>query len=106
MSLWGKTDTAANKPKFIKTDANGIVTEGPYKGRTLAFIDEVEASLSNNKAKGIQGSGWYLIQTKGARTLAELVVSIADAPRVVNGVVVDDSDAAEDAAGLDADDAE
>lgn len=106
MALWGKTDKAANRPKFIKTDAQGVVTEGPATGKKLVLIDEVEASLSENKKRGISGAGWYLLQEKGDRVLAELVVALAEAPRVVDGEVHDDSDALEDAAGLDADDEE
>ena len=106
MALWGKTDKVAKRPKFIKADASGVVTEGPAKGKKLVFIDEVEASLSENKLKGISGAGWYLLQKKGSRLIAELVVAVADAPREVEGEVHDDSDAAEDSAGLDADDQE
>jgi hypothetical protein len=106
MALWGNTDIVAARPKFLKTDASGVVTEGPAKGKRLVFIDEVEAQLSNNKKKGISGAGWYLIQSKGSRTLAELVVAVSDAKRVVGGLVKDASDATEDAAGLDADDVE
>jgi hypothetical protein len=104
MPLWGKTDELLNKPKFLKTDASGTVTEGPAKGKKLVFIDEVEAKLPDNKAKGITGAGWYLIQKKGSRLLVELVVAISDAKRVVNGQVKDASDAAEDLVGLDSDD--
>ena len=100
MALWGKTDKVANRPKFIKADASGEVIEGPAKGKKLVFIDEVEASLPDNKEKGISGAGWYLIQEKGTRVIAELVVAIADAPREVEGVIHDDSDAAEGDLGL------
>lgn len=99
MALWGKTDTASNRPKFLKVDASGLVLEGPSKGKTLVFIDEVEAAQESSKAKGIKGAGWYLISTASSRTRAELVVAVADAP----GDVADNSgdSGAEETVGLD-----
>lgn len=100
MSLWGKTDLANNRPKFLKVDANGVVTEGPSIGKKLVFIDEAEAAKTSNKNKGITGTGWYLINDKSGRTRAELVVAVTDAP----GGVADASEPVEDAAGIDTED--
>lgn len=100
MALWGKTDTTNNRPKFLKVDSNGVVTEGPSLGKKLVFIDEAEAAKESNKSKGVTGTGWYLINTSSGRTRAELVVAVTSAP----GSVSDASEAVETAAGLDTED--
>lgn len=100
MALWGKTDETNKRPKFLKVDNNGVVTEGPSIGKKLVFIDSVEAARASNKNKGITGTGWYLINDKSGRTRAELVVAVSDAP----GGVADASEPVEDAAGIDTED--
>lgn len=90
MSLWGKSDKVANHPKFVKLKDDGTLAQDA-SGKKLVLIDNVEAALAANKAKGIKGPGWYLIQKSGNRVKAELLIALADAPRVVNGVVADDS---------------
>lgn len=94
MALWGKSDNAAGKPKFLKLNPDGTVAQDA-SGKKLVFIDNEEAALPANKAKGITGAGWYLISQAGSRTKVELLIAIADAPREVGGVVVDESDAVE-----------
>lgn len=51
MALWGKTDAAGSKPKFLSTaDAAKAV-----------FVSAEEALLGTNKSKGITGAGWWLV---------------------------------------------
>ena len=51
MALWGKTDTANSKPKYL-SDAD--------KAKTV-FVSAEEALLKTNKDKGILGAGWWLV---------------------------------------------
>lgn len=102
MSLWGKTDTTNNRPKFLKVNASGVVTEGPSAGKKLVFVDEAESARASSKSKGITGAGWYLISNTSGRTRAELVVAVADAP----GSVSDASELVETSAGIDTEDDE
>lgn len=53
MALWGNTDAEGSKPKYL-TDAD--------KAKTF-FVSAEEAALDTNKAKGITGSGWWLVNT-------------------------------------------
>lgn len=47
MPLWGKTDTAADAPKFLN-DLNDVF-----------FVDASEAKIESNRAKGFKSPGWY-----------------------------------------------
>lgn len=91
MALWGKSDTTDNRPKFVALKPDGTLAQDA-SGKKLVLIDNNEATLAENKAKGITGPGWYLIQKTGSRVQAELLIALADAPREVSGVVKDDSD--------------
>lgn len=51
MALWGKTDAANDKPKFLST---------AEKAKTF-FVSAEEALLDTNKKKGITGGGWWLV---------------------------------------------
>lgn len=99
MALWGKTDTTANRPKFVELKNDGTIAQDA-SGKKLVLIDSVEATLPQNTAKGISGAGWYLIQKTGDRVKAELLIALAEAPRVVSGNTVDDSDAVETDLGV------
>lgn len=91
MALWGKSDTTSSRPKFVSLKSDGTLAQDA-SGKKLVLIDNSEAELPANKAKGIQGAGWYLIQKTGDRVKAELLISLADAPREVSGVIKDESD--------------
>jgi hypothetical protein len=101
MALWGKTDTKANRPKFLKVNDAGVVQEGPAAGKTLVFIDESEAAQASSKAKGVTGTGWYLISTASGRTRAELVVAVTDAPGEVADYSGSEESGAEESVGVD-----
>lgn len=53
MSLWTKIDEAAGKPKYLST---------ADKAKAF-FVSEEEAQTPANKAKGINGAGWWLYST-------------------------------------------
>ena len=51
MPLWGDTDTANDAPKYLTSDD------------TAYFVDETEAGIASNKAKGLGTPGWNLYNT-------------------------------------------
>lgn len=48
MALWGKTDTLADAPKYL----SNTELQDTY------FVDETEAQVESNRAKGIDTPGW------------------------------------------------
>ena len=99
MALWGKSDNTDSRPKFVELKTDGTLAQDA-SGKKLVLIDSVEAELPENKEKGIQGAGWYLVLKTGDRVRAELLIALAEAPRVVSGSDVDDSDTTEDELGV------
>ena len=76
MSLYGKDDSNANKTKA----GIGVATSSNTK--TIVFIDDTEAQLAENKARGVGSPGWHSFYTYTdchgkTRTKSELLVSIA-----------------------------
>ena len=59
MSLYGRTDSNANKTQagLARGNGAGSATE------TVVFVDETEAALSENKERGINGPGWWAYRT-------------------------------------------
>ena len=59
MSLYGRTDSNANKTQagLARGNGAGSATE------TIVFVDETEAALSENKERGINGPGWWAYRT-------------------------------------------
>ena len=53
MALWGKTDTVGDVPSYLNTTDAG----------NCYFIDETEAGVASNKAKGLDTGGWTLYTT-------------------------------------------
>ena len=77
MSLYGKTDSAANVTKASR----GIAASSQAK--TIVYVDNTEAALAENKARGINAPGWwsYFTYTDGGgntRHKAEHLITIAD----------------------------
>ena len=58
MPLWGKTDAAGDKPAWSTTLENMDTT-----GRKLIFIDNTEATLEVNRARGFNSPGWWAYYT-------------------------------------------
>ena len=76
MSLYGKDDSNANKAKA------GIGVAASSQAKTIVFIDDTEAQLAENKARGVSSPGWHSFYTYTdmhgkTRYKSELLVSIA-----------------------------
>lgn len=94
MSLYGRTDSNANVAKA----GRGIAASSQAK--TVVFVDETEASLAVNKARGINAPGWWSYYTftdsSGAtRHKAEYLVTLANADINSNETQSDDTVAAD-----------
>ena len=79
MSLYGRTDSNANKTQagLARGNGSGSVSE------TIVFVDAAEAVLNQNKTRGITGPGWwsYRTYTDGAgntRHKAEMLAFISN----------------------------
>lgn len=53
MAQWGKTDEVSSRPNWIDLDNYPA-------GTKLLFVDEDEARIPENKARGLTGAGWWL----------------------------------------------
>ena len=94
MSLYGRTDSAANVTKA----GRGIAASSQAK--TIVFVDNQEAALAENKARGINAPGWwsYFTYTDGegnVRHKAEMLVTIAGPDTNANETQADDAIAAD-----------
>lgn len=58
MPLWGKTDTAGDRPKWYTTLQNMDTA-----GRQIIFVDNTESSLEVNRARGFNAPGWWAYYT-------------------------------------------
>jgi hypothetical protein len=61
MASWGKTDSAADAPKYLEDDANN--TNKSHDKDNAIFVDLTEAGVAANRAKGIKTPGWNLYNT-------------------------------------------
>lgn len=61
MAQWGKTDTAADRPAYLETDANN--TNKSHDADNAYFVDLTEAGVASNRAKGLKTPGWNLYHT-------------------------------------------
>ena len=94
MSLYGRTDSAANVTKA----GRGIAASSQAK--TIVFVDNQEAALKENKDRGINAPGWwsYYTYTDGegnVRHKAEMLVTIAGPDLNSNETQNDDAIAAD-----------
>ena len=100
MSLYGKTDSNANK---AKADI-GVAADSQTK--TILYIDETEAALAQNKSRGLNAPGWwayfsYNDNEGNTRHKAEQMVFIANGEANADETQSDDTlagDAASSAA--------
>ncbi|BCU93879.1 MAG: hypothetical protein CM15mV3_1650 [Caudoviricetes sp.] len=53
MSLYGRTDSNANKTKA------GVGIAASSQTKTVVYVDETEAQLNETKSRGITGPGWW-----------------------------------------------
>jgi hypothetical protein len=80
MALWGKVDNAGSKPKYLST---------ADKAKCF-FVDATEAKVASNRAKGITGPGWWLVNTAGGKTKVECLVPML-VTQVAAGDATDDA---------------
>ena len=94
MSLYGKTDSADNVTKA------GRGVSPSSQAKQILFIDDTEAALAENKARGLNAPGWwsYFTYTDGeghTRHKAEHLVTIAGPDLNANETQADDAAAAD-----------
>ena len=94
MSLYGRTDSNANKTKA------GRGVSASSQAKQILFIDDTEAALAENKARGLNAPGWwsYFTYTDGeghTRHKAEMLVTIAGPDTNANETQADDAAAAD-----------
>jgi len=94
MSLYGRTDSNANKTKA------GVGIAATSQAKTVLYIDETEAALEANKERGLNAPGWWSYYTytdsSGAtRHKAEQLVFVAGGDTNANETQADDAQAAD-----------
>ena len=94
MSLYGRTDSNANKTKA------GVGIGASSQAKTTLYIDETEAALEANKERGLNAPGWwsyftYTDSSGATRHKAEQLVFIAGGDTNANETQADDSIAAD-----------
>lgn len=94
MSLYGRTDSNANKTKA------GRGVSASSQAKQILFIDDTEAALAENKARGLNAPGWWSYFTytdSGGHTRhkAEMLVTIAGPDLNANETQADDAAAAD-----------
>ena len=99
MSLYGRTDSNANKTKA------GIGVAASAQTKTIVFVDETEAALAQNKSRGINAPGWWSYFTyndsSGAtRHKAEHLITLANADTNANETQSDDTIAGDAASSV------
>lgn len=101
MSLYGRTDSNTNKTKAGRARGNGAgsATE------TIVFCDGTEASLAENKLRGINSPGWWAYRTYTdaagtTRHKAELLTFITNPDTNANETQSDDTIAADVASAI------
>jgi len=99
MSLYGRTDSNANKTKA------GIGVAASSITPTIVFVDETEAALNENRVRGIDGPGWwsyftYVDNDGNTRHKSEKLVALADPDTNANETQSDDTIAADVASAV------
>ena len=94
MSLYGRTDSNANKTKA------GVGIAASAQAKTTIYIDETEAALEANKERGLNAPGWwsyftYTDSSGATRHKAEQLVFIAGGDTNANETQADDAQAAD-----------
>ena len=94
MSLYGRTDSNANKTKA------GVGIAASAQTKTVLYIDETEAALEANKERGLNAPGWwsyfsYTDVSGATRHKAEQLVFVAGGDTNANETQADDAQAAD-----------
>ena len=99
MSLYGRTDSNANKTKA------GVGIAASAQAKTVLYIDETEAALEANKERGLNAPGWwsyfsYTDSSGATRHKAEQLVFIAGGEANSDETQADDAQAADVAVSI------
>ena len=94
MSLYGKDDSNANKTK------GGVGIAASSQTKTVVFVDDTEAQLAENKARGLNAPGWWSYVTftdnhGNTRYKTEHLVTIAGPEANASETQSDDTAAAD-----------
>ena len=94
MSLYGRTDSNANKTKA------GVGIAASSQAKTTIYIDETEAALESNKERGLNAPGWwsyfsYTDSSGATRHKAEQLIFVAGGDTNGNETQADDAQAAD-----------
>ena len=94
MSLYGRTDSNANKTKA------GVGIGASSQAKTVLYIDETEAALEANKERGLNAPGWwsyftYTDSSGATRHKAEQLVFVAGGDANSGETQADDAQAAD-----------
>jgi len=94
MSLYGRTDSNADVAKA------GIGIAASSQAKTIVFVDDTEAALSENKLRGINAPGWWSYYTytdcEGrTRHKCEHLVTLANPEANADETQADDTTAAD-----------
>jgi hypothetical protein len=99
MSLYGRTDSNANKTKA------GVGIAASSQAKTTVFVDKTEAQLAETRSRGITAPGWWSYFTYtdadgNTRHKAEQLVNIADPDLNSNETQTDDTIASDVASAV------
>lgn len=101
MSLYGRVDSVANQTQagLARGNGAGSATE------TIVFVDETEAGLAANKARGLSSPGWWSYRTYtdaagNTRHKAEQLAFITNPEANADETLSDDTIAADVAATI------
>ena len=101
MSLYGRVDSVANQTQagLARGNGAGSATE------TIVFVDETEAGLAANKARGLSSPGWWSYRTYTdaagkTRHKAEQLAFITNPEANASETLADDTIAADVAATI------
>ena len=102
MSLWGKTDTLADVPKWLNASDSNKSNDRD----NAFFVDLTEAAVASNKAKGLGTPGWnlyhtYVDGTGNTRHKAEPLVVMKMTAAAAGDVGITNNTATEDLTLLD-----
>ena len=99
MSLYGRTDSNANKTKA------GVGIAASSQTKTVVYVDETEAQLNETKSRGITGPGWwsyftYTDHSGATRHQDEQLIFVAGGDTNANETQADDTLASDAASAV------
>lgn len=110
MALWKKEDTAQGAPKWLQAEVGAAPHAGMVENANAVFpndldgavfVDEGEAGVAANRAKGLKTPGWHVYSNAGGRNRSECLVAMSGAGTAA-GISVGDAGVTGDTAVEDA----